>query len=51
MALPGVGGVALRACRRQTLLACQSVAEVVGAVSDLSQLQAVPLMQAVLFQA
>lgn len=42
--------MALYGCRRQVLLACQSLAEVHTAMSDISQLQAVPLLQAVLFQ-
>jgi hypothetical protein len=35
--------------RRQVILTCASGAEVLEAMSDVSQLQAVPLLQAVLF--
>jgi hypothetical protein len=38
-------------CRRQVLLSCGTSREVLEAMADLSQLRAVPLMQAVLFQA
>ncbi len=32
------------------ILTCQSIAEVVEVMSDISQLQTMPLLQAVLFQ-
>eukprot|EP00198_Chlamydomonas_reinhardtii_P004575 XP_001693911.1 predicted protein [Chlamydomonas reinhardtii] len=38
-------------CRRHVLLCCGTASEVVAALSDVSQLRAVPLMQAVLFPA
>ncbi len=37
-------------CRRQVLLSCAAANEVHEAMADLSQLQTVPLLQAVLFQ-
>lgn len=36
-------------CRRQAILACQSSAEVLEVVADITQLQTMPLLQAVLF--
>eukprot|EP00798_Chlamydomonas_sp_ICE-L_P021474 gene21474-28447_t len=42
--------VAVICFRRQVILTCSSTSEVLEAMSDLSQLQTVPLLQAVLFQ-
>lgn len=42
--------VAVVCFRRQVILSCQASREVLDAMSDLSQLQTVPLLQAVLFQ-
>ncbi len=42
--------VAIVCFRRQVVLTCQSSSEVLNSMSDISQLQTVPLLQAVLFQ-
>jgi len=46
--LPSLAHASIR--RRQVILSCSSSAEVIEAMGDISQLQTVPLLQAVLFQ-